>query len=185
MQRSWIIHIDTREQAPLPIPTHLPFTDLHGNPCTLSITILRTSLKTRDYCLDSDIAYECGGTSAQPRCLAVERKLSIDELTSNVRTPAFTRCLDRLALFDLPILLLESPTSALTIATSRSPYPPGTLDSLLRLLIPRHISLWLIPAKSSADRIAVGSLLARALINTALLSPPPSSILPLAPSLGA
>lgn len=173
MHREYTIITDTREQTPLPFPSHLPLLDPSRPPS--SRTSLTVKLGGRTQKLDAG-DYALAGY--EEICL-IERKGSLRELAKNCLTPDRTRfvaALDRLRASCLrPYLLVEGSLADM----SQDPGIPDwwvALDSLQRLLIERNISMILLPNKGTIQRRMIGEWVARVLVNNAI-----SPILPANP----
>lgn len=165
----YTVLIDTRERRPLPIPSHITILNPQLLPApdatlTVPITYRKAHLPTGDYSLDL------------PEPPLAERKVFPDEVTTNTLSadrPRFISQLDRLSeATPFPFLLLEAPSSTLFSCTSRSPNPAAAYSALLRLAIPRRVSLLLCPTSTSAQRRQAGYLLVLSLIESAMVVNP-------------
>jgi hypothetical protein len=165
VHREYTIITDTREQTPLPFPSHLPLLD--PNRTAQARTSLTVKLGGRTQKLDAgDYALE-----GYERICLVERKGSIRELAKNCLTADRTRfiaALDRLRAACLhPYVLVEGTLTDM----AQDPSIPDwwtALDSLQRLLLERNIGLILLPNKGAIQRRMIGEWVARLLVNSTL-----------------
>lgn len=134
---------------------------LVGDTVTVTVNIVAEKMDEADYCL---LGYE--------NCMLVERKGGIRELAQNCLTndrERFRRVLKRMAENShYPVLLIEGSYAAL-LKDRYIERPYRALDALLRLLREYNIEMMLIPAKSAKQRAAAGIVLARMLINAAVV----------------
>lgn len=163
MKRDWTILIDTREQKPLPFPSHLPVWDEEsGRPTTITLTLRKQKLDTADYALE--------GNSS---CL-IETKRGALELAQNLFSPdrpRFLAALDRLASAARhPVVLIEgSPHEILSTPNKHWHGPPSLLlDRLITDLTCRKITPLWIPGDTMNHRRAAATTAALLLIRASL-----------------
>lgn len=134
---------------------------LVGDTVTVTVNIVGEKMDEADYCL---LGYE--------DCMLVERKGGIRELATNCLTgdrDRFCRVLERMrAKARYPVLLVEGSWSSL-LQDRYVEKPYRALDALLRLLTEYNIQIMVVPAKSAKQRAAAGIVLARMLINAAVV----------------
>lgn len=157
------ILIDTREQQPLSFPANIVMRrPSDGKPTSYRVRTEKHTLSEGDYAL---AGYE--------GCCLIERKGQISEVYQNVMSkdlPRFIRAIDRMAAAcDHPMLLLEATLSQLGQPTKLCPEPQVALDTLQRLCAERGITFFLAPGNSTRYRVATGELVARTLINHAVV----------------
>lgn len=178
MKTEYLIHIDSREQRPLPFPVHVTMLDptvLPQRQQTRCVRIrteapaARKALPFADYLLGDDPG-ACYTAKDSSGGVIVERKYSLSELHANVFNPvkrrSFVRCLDNMRKhFVYPVLLLEGTPAELNRGHAQAAI---VWDGLQRLLLERRISLWHLPGKSETARRETAILVAKLLINGAL-----------------
>lgn len=161
-----LIYIDTREQRPIPLPSHLVIGS-GAQKRTVRVHTESRKLETGDY------------RTPRGTCL-IERKADLRELHTNLRSSdkvRFLHCLDRLAACDRPVLLLEDHS------THPSPHfdPLEARWLLLEELRPRGIELLVLPVTTAASRRLAGEWIAALLISEDLCPPPVPSASPSSP----
>ena len=171
MQHRFVIVRDNREKKPLIFPRSL-VTLVRPKPLTFTTVLLglrkerldkyHADMKKGDYYLEGF-----------PHCTVIERKGSIDEVTTNV----FTTHRRKLFIEELaylrdrcadPILLFEGSTQTV-ITQGFSKTPAGVaFDGLLDLLHEYKMRWFLLPSDSKGSRLATGEVAARLLLRGAI-----------------
>jgi len=164
MKTQWTVVRDSREKKPLAFPKNLVVLDKIGRSTTIRLWEETDTLYKGDYYLRD---HEHDGI--------VERKYTIDEMTINLfsyhRRKLFIKELDYLSeRSKVPYVLLDGSPRKFLTPTKRQPYPGVVFDALFDLILPRKIGLLIIPSDTLSARRAMGEIVARLLIRSALLS---------------
>lgn len=164
----YTIYVDHREKKPLPFPAHIsflsnPMCPTHSRSQVASIRTVNKRLPAADYILGD----EAGVFYTGPGGCILERKLSIDELQTNLfdldRRASFIRALTAMQAYRFPVLFLEASPARFFKAGPRVPNPGHVHDALIALLLDMRIHLHYLPM-SATSRAELGEWAARTLI---------------------
>ena len=160
MKADVMVLVDDREKYPLLFPssvTYYPWRDAREG-VLVDVEVTSTTLSVGDYMLMND------------RACIIERKGNLQELFHNVMTrdyKRFTSALDRLSeACEFPYLLLEETVAGLLTVAKDLECPEVVVDSFLREIALRNISLLLVgKTESIGGRTRLGEFALRILLS--------------------